>query len=92
MNLSLDNSGPGLKLGQGSLVWERARESLMVTSQLMVESSYKSYKILCNRNDPLTFAKFIKMCVERYEKNTDVSGMLPLPRGLKSRSKRAENA
>ena len=36
MNLSLDNSGPGLKLGQGSLVWERARESLMV------ESSYKN--------------------------------------------------
>ena len=42
MNLSLDNSGPGLKLGQGSLVWERARESLMVTSQLMVESGYKN--------------------------------------------------
>jgi len=51
VNLSLDNSGPGLKLGQGSLVpsrsllpryplkvWERTRESLMVTSQLTVES------------------------------------------------------
>ena len=42
VNLSLDNSGPGLKLGQGSLVWERARESLMVKSKLMVESSYKN--------------------------------------------------
>ena len=42
MNLSLDNSGQGLKLGLGSPVWERARESLVVTSQLMVESSYKN--------------------------------------------------